>query len=158
MWRLLEDGSGKGKTLSVDRRDSCDGKDLSINTTSDGRKKGKGKGLSCGRNTPGLAPQPAGQSAEEDDVAIPKKSGSSALSKQPSPVNTAKSPDSALSPTYSQVSRYSSCKADGTDPTASVPAEVAKTDDMSGGMSKIALGGDQECAEVDRSQPNDSIG
>jgi hypothetical protein len=42
----VEDGSGKGKALSVNRRDSCDGKDLRVNTTSaDACKKGNGKGL-----------------------------------------------------------------------------------------------------------------
>lgn len=160
-----DDSRGKGKALGVDGRDSVHGRDIKINTTSArARKKGKGKGpkkgkgLHRGRNRLALSPRPGEKSTDEDDVVPPKKSGSSAFSKQHSPVNTAKGPDLVLYPPYGHISRFSSSNTNITDNTASVAAEEVEMDGLNGRVSRMALEGDRERAHKDRSQSKGSTG
>jgi hypothetical protein len=156
----VKNGCGKEKTSNVSGRDIWDGEDMSVNTPStNAQRKRKGKGRRSGhRNTPALTPQPAGKSTEEDDVVALEKSGSSALSKKDSPVNTAKNPDPALHPKYGKASRSSRGDTEKTGHTASVPAEAAKMDELSDRTSTMALEGDQERPDIDRSQVKDSSG
>jgi hypothetical protein len=118
----------------------------------------KRKGPHCDCNTPSLAPRPAGNSTDEDDVAASKKSGSFAFSKQQSPFNTAKKLDSALSSANVYASQSPSHNIGTPDTTASSPGEAGEMDDLSGRVSKIALEGDRERVDEDRSRWKDSPG
>jgi hypothetical protein len=143
---------GKGKTSSVNERDWWDKEDAKINIPCvKTQTKERAKDATEQANTPPL------KSAEEGHVIALNKSGSSALCKQHSLVNTADTSNSALYPIHGDASRSSIRSSSVKTQTPSLLLDAAKMTNLGSRISAMAVEGDGGFSVVG-SRPKDPVG